>query len=457
MLTRRTALKLLAGSAFGLTAAGHQVLAAPPAITPVDLRGAIDAAEEGLIPGASDNQSKRFQQILDKAARRAMPVYLPPGTYTVSNIELPDGTRLVGAAGASRLIYGGDGHLLRAENATRIEISDIAIDGANRWLADYTEALLSLRSIGDLFLDNCEILGSRKNAVKLERCGGRIERCRIAGAADTAIYAIESTGLSISGNRIEDCGNGGILVHRWTKGPDNSMITGNRIARIGASDGGTGEHGNGINLFRADNAMVINNHVSDCAFSAIRANSSSNAQISGNQCLASGETAIYAEFSFEGAIVSGNVIDGAANGIIVCNFNEGGRMAAVTGNIVRNLSLTGPYVHDGAGFGFGIAVEADTVVSDNVIENAPKWGMMLGWGPYLRNVIASGNVIRTAPIGLYVTVVEESGSALITGNLFDDTPNGAIIGYRWNDKATGELLDDAGDYAHLTISGNRVV
>lgn len=457
MLTRRTALHLLAGSAFGLMAARQPAFAAPPLITPVDLRGAIDAAEEGMIPGASDNQSKRFQQILDKAARRAMPVYLPPGTYTVSNIDLPDGTRLVGAAGASRLIYGGDGHLLRAENATRIEISDIAIDGANRWLADYTEALLSLRSVADLFLDNCEILGSRKNAVKLERCGGRIERCHIAGAADTAIYAIESDRLSISGNRIEDCGNGGILVHRWTKGPDNSMITGNRIARIGARDGGTGEHGNGINLFRADNAMVINNHVSDCAFSAIRANSSSNAQISGNQCLASGETAIYAEFSFEGAIVSGNVIDGAANGIIVCNFNEGGRLAVVTGNIVRNLSLTGPYVHDGAGFGFGIAVEADTVVSDNVIENAPKWGIMLGWGPYLRNVIASGNVIRAAPIGLYVTVVEESGPALITGNLFDDTPNGAVIGYRWNDKATGELLDGAGGHAHLTISGNRVV
>ena len=63
-------------------------------------------------------------------------------------------------------------------------------------------------------------------------------------------------------------------------------------------------------------------------------------------------------------------------------------------NLVRNLTLDGPYLHDGAGFGFGIAVEADTVVSANVIENAPKYGLMLGWGPYLRNVVATGNLVR---------------------------------------------------------------
>ncbi|MEH0071825.1 hypothetical protein V6L77_18445 [Pannonibacter sp. Pt2-lr] len=45
--------------------------------------------------------------------------------------------------------------------------------------------------------------------------------------------------------------------------------------------------------------IIASNHVSDCAFSAIRANSASNVQISGNTCLRSGETAIYSEFSFE--------------------------------------------------------------------------------------------------------------------------------------------------------------
>lgn len=233
------------------------------------------------------------------------------------------------------------------------------------------------------------------------------------------------------------------------------MVSGNRVARIGARAGGTGQHGNGINLFRADNVLVSGNHVSDCAFSAIRANSASNVTISANQCLRSGETAIYAEFSFEGALIADNLVDGAANGILVVNLDEGGRLSTVSGNIVRNLKRDGPYSHDGAGFGFGIAVEADTVVSANVIEKAPKWGMMLGWGPYLRNVVASANIIRDCPVGIAVSVVEGAGTTLISGNVIGGTADGAILGYRWNDQATGELIDGAAGHTHLTVEGNR--
>ena len=101
-------------------------------------------------------------------------------------------------------------------------------------------------------------------------------------------------------------------MHRWQKGRDGTIVSGNRIARMNATRGGTGEYGNGINIFRADDVMVTNNQVSSCAFSAIRSNAGSNVQIAGNTCLDSGETAIYSEFGFEGAIVNGNLIDGDA-------------------------------------------------------------------------------------------------------------------------------------------------
>ncbi len=145
------------------------------------------------------------------------------------------------------------------------------------------------------------------------------------------------------------------------------------------------------------------------------------------------ETAIYAEFAFQGAVIADNIVDGAANGILVVNLDEDGRLATVSGNVVRNLKLDGPYIHDGAGFGFGIAVEGDTAVTGNVIENAPKWGMALGWGPYLKSVVASGNVIRNAPVGIAVSVVEGSGTAIISGNVMDRTPkapSSAIDGRR---------------------------
>lgn len=455
MIARRRL--LLAAGAAGMSALVPARIAAggPARLMEADLRGSIDAAAAGIVPNAPDNQSRRLQRLIREAASSGVPVFLPPGTYRVSNIDLPDGARLTGVPGASQLVYGGGGHLLRADGADRIEISNIVADGANGRLGDHAEALISLTNVGEALIDNCEIAGSRKSGLKLERCGGRVERSAIGGAADVGLYAIECRSLSITGNTVRDCGNGGILAHRWTKGDDGAVITGNRIARIGARDGGTGQHGNGINLFRADNVIVAGNHVSDCAFSAIRANSASNAQIRGNQCLRSGETALYVEFTFEGAVVADNIIDTAANGILIVNFDQGGRLATVTGNLVRNLSLAGPYRHDGAGFGFGIAVEADTVVSGNVVENAPRYGMMIGWGPYLRDVVVSGNIVRKSPVGVAVTVVEKSGAAVISDNIFSDTPDGAIVGFRWNEKATGDLIEGAGGRSHLTISGNR--
>ena len=125
----------------------------------------------------------------------------------------------------------------------------------------------------------------------------------------------------------------------------------------------------------------------------------------------SGEVGIYSEFSFEGAMIAINIVDGAATGICVVNFNDGGRVAVVNGNIVRNLTGVGPYPPDPPGFGVGIAIEADTSATGNVIDGAPRFGMLLGWGPFLRDVAATGNVIRRAPVGVAVSVVEGTGSA----------------------------------------------
>ncbi len=450
MVTRRLFLSGLGAAGIAGTASAQRL-----PVVDVDLRGSIDAAAHGVRPGADDRKSKAFARLLKEAAAKNMPVFLPPGDYVVSNIALPDNTRLTGVAGATRIVYGGDGHLFAAEGAGRIELANLVLDGANRWLDDTVQGLVHLADVADVTIENCEIQGSYKSAVSLERCGGRIERNRLSGAAEHALYAVESRDLSITGNHVLDCGNGGILVHRWKKGRDGTIVSGNRIARILATRGGTGQYGNGINIFRADDVMVSNNHVSGCAFSAIRSNAGSNVQIAGNTCLDSGETAIYSEFGFEGAIVNGNLIDSAANGILIVNFNEGGRLAAVTGNVVRNLRLEGPYVHDGAGFGFGIAVEADTVVSGNTVENAPKWGLALGWGPYMRGLVVSGNLVRGSPVGCAVTVVENAGSALISGNVFEDTPEAAIAGYRWNKRMTGDLTKDGGAHAHLTIERNR--
>ncbi len=433
---------------------GRRPVAQAQTLAMAELRGGFDAAEAGILPGTEDDQSRRLQDLIDRAAAVGQPVFLPAGTYEVANLELRDGTRLTGVPGLTRLVYRGDGHLIAAQDIRRVSLSGITFDGANRWLADYTEGLLSFRSVDEVVIDGCEVVGSRKCGIYVARSGGRIEGSRLSGAAEAGIWAIEGRAFTIRDNEVFDCGNGGILVHRWTKGEDGTVISGNRVARIGATNGGTGQYGNGINIFRADNVIVSGNHVSDCAFSAIRANSASNITISGNQAFRSGETAIYAEFEFEGALITGNIIDGAAIGISVANFDHGGRLSTVSDNVVRGIVNKGPYEPTVSGFGFGISVEADTLVTGNLVEGAETAALAIGWGPYLRNVIVSDNILRGSPEGMRVSVVEGSGQTLISGNVVDGAQQGAVVGYRWNDRVGGALADGDTTHAHLTLRGN---
>ena len=458
MLNRRS---LLAGAAAlplaALARPVSAVAATLPGLENASMRGSIDSVELGVRPGALDDQSRAFSRMLKTASDNDTPVFLPAGTYVVSNLVLPRRVRLSGVPGATRIVYGGDGHLMLAEETDLVDLSGILFDGANRWIDDHAQGLLDFRRVADLSLRDCRILGSGRNGLALERVAGRIESSTISGAADAGVYSVEAGGLRISGNTVSDCANGGILVHRWQAAEDSTIVTDNRVERIAARNGGTGQFGNGINIFRADNVLVANNSVADCAFSAIRANSSSNLRVVGNSALRSGETALYAEFAFDGAVISANVVDGAANGISIANFNEGGRMGTISGNIVRNLSPTGPYQPDPPGFGVGITVEADCAVTGNMIENAPLHGIAIGWGAYMRNVVATGNVVRKAGTGIAVSVAPGAGHAVISDNLIDEVSIGGIVGYEWTKPVTGDLaVDGAGAWPNLTVERNRV-
>jgi uncharacterized secreted repeat protein (TIGR03808 family) len=131
-------------------------------------------------------------------------------------------------------------------------------------------------------------------------------------------------------------------------------------------------------------------------------------------------------------------------------------MAVVSSNIVRNLTAKGPYAADNLGWGIGIAIEADTAVSGNVIDGAPNVGILMGWGPYLRDLAVTGNVIRGAATGIGVSVVEGGGSAVITDNMISGADKGAILGMRWAEPASGDLASGGAEkFPNLLIERNR--
>ncbi|MFC5584011.1 TIGR03808 family TAT-translocated repetitive protein [Nitratireductor kimnyeongensis] len=418
--------------------------------------GAANAAEFGLTPNAAENQTSALQALLERASAEAIPIFLPPGRYRLSDLALPRQTRLFGVPGATHLEQDNLGSIFTARDSHHLALSGLAFDGRLMPPSGSGGGLLDIEKTRHIAIENCVFSNGGGNGLSLRRAQGSIRDCAITGITDYALYALDSSGLDVIENTVTDCGNAGILIHRSAPGADGSRVSGNRISRIRADKGGTGQYGNGINAYRADNLRVSDNEIADCAFSAIRGNSAGNLQISGNTCLRSGETALYAEFAFQGAVITGNLVDGAAHGISMANFDKGGRLCACTGNIIRNLSADGPYPSPMAGFGIGINVEADSTVTGNIIENAPLAGIRMGWGPFLRNVTASGNVIRKAKTGIIVSVVEGSGAAVISGNVFEDTPNGAVVGHRWADAATGDLLRSGSEaIPHLTLADNR--
>jgi uncharacterized secreted repeat protein (TIGR03808 family) len=257
---------------------------------------------------------------------------------------------------------------------------------------------------------------------------------------------------------VRGAGNNGILVWRSQPGDDGTLVADNRIEGIANKAGGSGEYGNAVNVFRANNVIVRGNRIRNAAFSAVRGNTASNLQILGNTCTGLGEVALYAEFGFEGAVIANNIVDGAAIGVSVTNFNQGGRLAVVQGNLIRNLVARRPAGTDPNGdSGIGIGIEADTLVSGNVVENAPHVGIAAGWGPYLRDVAISANLVRGAGYGITVSVAPGAGTTLIADNLIADARLGAIVGMEWKKPVTGDLSQDgASRYAHLSIGGNRV-
>ncbi len=402
----------------------------------------------GLQGDAGRDQTATLQAAIDAAAARDAPLMLPPGTFRVSDLRLRAGTRLIGAAGATTLLFGGGAAFITADRCDGLVLQDLVLDGAFQPFDDSRgEGLLTISRSKHIALRGLTIWHSAKSGVALVETGGRLAALTIHDVLEAGVKSLDAQGLDITGNTITNCGNNGILVWRTQLGEDGTTVSGNRIEKIRNSAGGSGEYGNGINVFRAGSVLVTGNRIADCAYTAIRGNAASNIQIVANSCERLGEVAIYSEFGFEGALIANNVVDFAAAGISVTNFNEGGRLAVIQGNLVRNLFRRENEKVDKRGQ--GISVEADAVVCGNTIEGAPAAGIQIGWGPFMRDVAATGNVIRRAQVGIAISAAPETGACLIANNLISDAKDGAI-------RSMAEGVVFGPDLARHPLAGGRV-
>jgi uncharacterized secreted repeat protein (TIGR03808 family) len=416
-----------------------------------------DATQYGVRPGSPDDQTRVLQRAIDEAARAQVPLALPPGIYRTGLLRLQNGTQLIGVRGATKLVFNGGASMFQSEGANHVGLIGITLDGGGVALPA-RRGLVHCLGGSDVRISDCEIVGSGGAGIWFEQVSGDVSGNIITNTASTAFVSFDARGLLVARNTIVGTNDNGIEILRTAIGDDGTQVVDNRIEDIKAGPGGSGQYGNAINAFRAGNVIVRGNRIRNCDYSAVRGNSASNIQITGNSVSDVREVALYSEFAFEGAVIANNTVDGAAFGVSVCNFNEGGRIAVVQGNIIRNLLPKRPIgtaPDDDAGV--GIYVEADSSVTGNVIENAPSFGIMAGWGKYLRDVVISGNVIRKAFVGVGVSVTPGAGTALVNANMISETPRGAVVGLDHARPVTPDLsAEGAQRFTQVVVGSNAV-
>lgn len=409
----------------------------------------------GLMPDAAHDQTARLQAAINDAARTAGRLDLPAGRYFTGTLRLPRGFILSGVPGATILIQNGTGPVLLIDSVEHVTLDSLSIEGSHAGGAMRHGGLVHIAGSHAITLRNCTISNTRLNGVSVINASARIESCDISGSRLSGLFVYDSDGIAAHGNRIHDCGNGGIRIWRGENGPDGSIVSNNRIWNIDWTDGGNGENGNGVGIFRADGVIVSDNYISGCAFSAIRLSSTGNTQVRGNTCLDSGEVAIFSELTFSGSVIANNIVDKAAAGISLTSFNEGGRLATCTGNIVRNITPSSAVNPDTVPY--GIAAEADAIITGNAVDSVPGIGILGGWGPCLRDVTITGNLVRSCEVGISASVAEGAGAAVISGNTISSSRAHAMIASRWWDIATTDLAAEAERFPQLQVRDNTVL
>ena len=402
-------------------------------------RGAdvLDAGDLGVVGGGNGDQSARLQAALDLAASNGQSLRLPPGVIAVQGLELPGNMVITGTPGSTEIHQVGDGNGIGIADKGSLVIRDVGFSGGATGL--------TIEASDDIRLEGCSFRNSGVG-VGISDAGVTISNCRFTEMGDAAIHAMDSRGLTIINNRIDYCGNAGLRIWRSESGHDGSTVSGNTISNIDWRDGGNGQNGNGINIFRADAVIVANNHMSDCAFTAVRLNAARNSQVSGNTCLRSGEVAIFSEFEFSGSVIANNIIDGAATGISITNLDVGGALAVCTGNLVRNITPTSTVNPDT--IPLGIYAEADTAITGNTVESVPGVGIAAGYGPYLRNVAIAGNVVSKCLIGIGISVVDGAGVVTVSGNSVSEAQH-EVAGLAWKDIVEPDLAGHATDHPNV--------
>ncbi|WP_159650408.1 MULTISPECIES: TIGR03808 family TAT-translocated repetitive protein [unclassified Bosea (in: a-proteobacteria)] len=423
--------------------------------------------------------------MFDFARSQGRPLFFQPGVYdsgTVTVLPTNGGgnpLKVRAVLGSVVLRFNGVNNFLRIEGHNYAQFEGVVFDGQDRPLTDYVSGRPAFIAVANgshaIRFDNCRILNSPGIGVYVASGSEAVIQSTTFERHSIGIWS-ENAQIKALNNTLSVMQNNGIAVWRDTITGDSSTITGNFINGIDTVAGGTGQNGNGISIFRAIGVSITDNKIFNTKYSAIRCNGGGLHNVSNNNIYNTREVAIFIEapgpgIDLTGCIVSNNSLDTVGNGILVGNsgqFNDGvSRSVIIEGNRLSNIidnPIPDPGYYPPSTVGNGIVVEQDCVVSGNLIDGATRVGIMAGINTGARDLVVTGNLVRSVAIGIGVSneaITNAGRSVVVSGNIVRSASIGGIVpavftGTTMNRVGTAEYGNDlATAVGSVTFGHNR--
>jgi uncharacterized secreted repeat protein (TIGR03808 family) len=415
-------------------------------------------------PGSGWTSVGSFPTLVGNAQAANLPLFLLPGTYPSSQIDVASGNPLTigGVLGQVTIQLSGSApYLFNVNGVNNVVIENIVFDGNNIALTDTsaTAGLIKFQGSGinKFLIQDCVIYNTTQAAIScFSNCSGEILRNTIYNC-DRGVFC-QDAGVNIERNNVGYCNNNGIMLWTSKQVGNTSIIINNYIHNISSSAGGTGQYGNGINIYRATGVRVADNNIYNCAYSAIRINAGGDSVVSGNYCATSGETAIWFEApgsgtSLTGGICANNIIESAGAGIAVANsglYSDGvSRRVTLIGNQISGI--TSVYIpNEGKNTdGCGITIEGSVNAIGNIIDTASNGGIIVGTNDAANDLVVSGNLIKGTPLGIGYSANASAAGLLISNN--------EVSGYAKVSSPTGSGYSYSGAIVSVSYNGTNYV
>ncbi len=349
----------------------------------------VSVLDYGARPGDGKDDTAAFAKAFAAGARD---VYVPPGTYVVGELVMPDDACLHGGGIASLLtLRPGATSVLKPGNEALIR--DLALDGGGEGKS-FNEGLISFTHKRRAVIENVRITNSGRTAIMADHGNDlEVRGCEISHVM-RAVSIVFSDDARIVGNTVRDCSEHGIVWWGHWVTPE-------------------GEH------VKMDQGLVVaNNLLYNAGGGPIWGTGMSHITITGNVVQGADDVGIDCEWCDDVAI-TGNVVQGADDVGIDCEWCDD---VAITGNSVRGA------VNAGISLFFAcrnVAIAGNSVVVPDV-DHGERCGIWLT-GPNRealpqdhghRQVAITGNTVVVEGVRARgIAVGRESRDVALTGNV----------------------------------------